>query len=187
MRIRMIWRTAAAPALFLLMGATSAPATQAGWKELGPGHLLCSEPAGRYANYQIPPLQPGKPVTFRFKFVSENFDPKWTANAALIFHGAAGSMRIEVGEARNDRGHIYLVLGGIHPGTNVGEMLDRIPVTAFNDWINVETELDSKGVVRVFSRNAKGLLKLGAGGPVNTELHCNSGVFEIEMVPPPAS
>jgi hypothetical protein len=184
---------AAAPALFLLLPATSvptvpgdstaptAPTDQLGWQELGPGHLLCSEPAGRFNNYEIPALVPGKPVTFRFKLVSENFDPKWTVNAALFFEAPAGRTRIVVGEAQDDRSHIYLALQGA--GTTDWRLLDEFPVTT--DWIDVNTEMDSRGVVHVTSGKKKASFHLGTAAPVKTLLHCNSGVFEVEMLPVP--
>ncbi|MEA3033865.1 MAG: hypothetical protein QOH86_1881 [Sphingomonadales bacterium] len=191
MRIPMIWRMAAAPLLFLLLPATSAPTVpgdftaptaptdQTGWQELGPGHLRCSEPAGKYNNYAIPALEPGKPVTFRFKLVSENFDPKWTVNAALFFEEPAGRTRIVVGKAQDDRSHIYLALQGA--GRKDWQMLDVLPVTT--DWIDVNTEMDSRGVIHVMSGKKEGSLQLGTASPVKTLLHCNSGVFEVEMLP----
>jgi hypothetical protein len=193
MRIPMIWRIAVAPALILLLPAMSAPTVpgertasppptdQTGWQELGPGHLLCSEAAGRYSNYEIPALEPGKPITFRFKLVSENFDPKWTVNAALFFEGPAGRTRILVGKAQDDRSHIYVGLQ--EAGRNDWRMLDSFPVTT--EWIDVSTEMDSTGVVRVMSGKKKASLHLGTAAPFKTLLHCNSGVFEVEMLPVP--
>jgi hypothetical protein len=170
---------AALPLLFLLTSATVPPK---GWQQLGPGHFLCSEPAGDFDNYEIPPLQPDKALTIRFKLVSENYDPKWTVNAAVFFDSPTGRFRITVGKAQNERDHIYVALLGPGMGSTDWALLGGFPVTT--SWIDVNLKMDARGTVRVRSHQKNGKLLLGTTQPVKTLLHCHSGVFEIELVPP---
>jgi TonB family protein len=158
--------------------ATSLPSR---WQQLAPGHILCSEPAGHADAYAIPSLVPGKPIRFRFRLVSENYDPTYSVNAALVFETPAGEMLFQVGKPGNDQHHIFVALHGADKDPENWVILELWAAT--DDWITTKMELDSRGVIRIVTENGTGTLALGTAQPVPTSLECNSGVFEVEMSP----
>ena len=174
----MSWKLAAAPLMLLLCSAADAPK---GWQQLGPGHYLCTEPAGDYDNYPIAPLQPGVPLKVLFRMVSENFDPRWTVEAAIFFDPPNGRSRVTIGKANNDRSHIYVALQPAHVPSEYWTILAMYRVTS--NWIEVNLNMDAKGVVQVSSGRSFDKLSLRSTQPVPTTLHCNSGVFEVEVMP----
>jgi hypothetical protein len=174
----MSWKFATLPLILLLSSAADEPA---GWRQLEPGHYLCTEPAGKFDNYEIAPLQAGTPVTIRLKLISENFDPKWTVEAAIFFDPPGGRSRVTIGKANDDRDHIYVALQSASAAADEWKILAQYPVS--NDWIDVNLNMDAKGVLQVVSGSSTAKLKLKSRQPVKTTLHCNSGVFELQVVP----
>jgi hypothetical protein len=174
----MTWKMATTLMSCLLLSAASAPK---GWQQMAPGQLLCSEPADDSSSYEVSPLQPGKPIRFRFKLVTYTFDPTHPAVAAVLFDAPAAQMRFVLAQATNDPRHIYIALQGVKKGQDDWLFMDLLPVSS--DWIDVKLELDSKGVVQAASENGRGSLPLGTTQPIKTRLYCASGEFEIEMSP----
>lgn len=152
-----------------------------GMMELEPGHFRCDEPAGDYVNREIAALPMSKPVSVRFKLISEHPDPKFSEQAGLYFETPQGEKRLDVGKARNDPQHMYVALSGDETGES--EIVDQYPIT--DEWIDLILTLKDDGKVQVNSRSHQALLDLGTASPVKTELHCHSGVFEIQVVRPP--
>jgi TonB family protein len=150
------------------------------WQQLAPGHLLCSESVGHADVYAIPSLEPGKPIKFAIKLVSDNYDPTFGANAALIFNAPSGEARFQVGKSLGER---YLFVGLHGGGSDPDNWVMLEPFADPDRWFNVKMELDTAGVVRIVTENAKGSIRLGTSQPVQTLLQCNSGVFEVEMSP----
>jgi len=148
-------------------------------QELAPGDYRCSAAAGQYSNQEIPPLEVGKPMTARFRFIAERPDPKWPGNAAVQFVTPKDRMTVMVGTSENDSDHLYVDL--LDGKTGYSEMIARYHVT--NLWIEVSFTLTKRGIVRVESGQVNEL-NLRTKPPVKTELHCQSGEFEIQVVRP---
>ena len=172
----MYCRVAFLACALLLCGSTAS----AQYEELEPGHFRCQASAGDYYNREIPALSVGEPVTVRFKLVTENPDPSWLEQAALYFETPQGRMRVQVGKADNDQQHMYLVT--LRDDTGDSEVVDEYPVT--NEWIGFTLTLGSNGVLQVASRGNTAKLDFQTTLPVKTELHCHSGVFEMQVVRP---
>lgn len=177
-------RMVAFPSMLLLSSATGA-VEPSGWKQLGPGHFSCTEPAGQFDNYGIAALRPGTPLTVRFSMISENYDPKWTVEAAIFFDAPNGRSRVTVGKAHDDRDHIYVALQGPRYSRHEWDILAEYEVT--DGWIDVNLNMNAKGILEVASGGRVGKLNLQTAEPVKTTLHCNSGVFEVQVLPPNAA
>jgi TonB family protein len=154
---------------------------RSGIMELEPGHFRCDEPAGDYVNREIATLPISRPVTVRFKLISEHPDPKWLEQAGLYFETPKGRKRLQVGKANNDPQHMYVALLGDDTGES--EIVDQYPLT--NDWIDLSLTLKSDGKIQVNSRSHQASLDLGTASTVKTEVHCHSGIFELEVLRPP--
>lgn len=175
---RTSWRVMDLPVI--VMALVVSTAASADLKELDGGHFQCEAPGGEYFNHEITPLGVNKPVTVRFRLISEHANPTWLEQSAVYFEAPGGRMRVQVGKADNDTGHMYVAL--LNDSTNDSEIVDQYPVTS--EWIDVGLTLGSNGVVRVASRNQSANLDLGTTLPIKTELHCHSGVFEMRVLRP---
>jgi hypothetical protein len=175
----MSWRASALPLLLLL---TSTTAT-AQMREVAPGDFRCDAPAGYYYNQEIPALQPEKPVTVRFRLLTEHPDPTWQEQAAVYFETPDGRMRVQVGKADDDQQHMFVVTERDDTGDT--DVVDQFPIT--NEWITVSLTLGDSGVVRVESRGQEAKLDLGTTLAIPTKVHCHSGAFEIQLIPPPVA
>lgn len=161
--------------------AASSDMSSMGVHELEPGHFRCEAPAGDYINHEIAALPIRKPVTVRFRLISEHPDPKWLEQTAIYFETPLGRRRIQVGKADNDPQHIYVAL--LHDNNGQSEVVDQYPFS--NDWIALTLILKDNGTVQVASRGHQASLDLGTPWPVKTEIHCHSGAFEIQVSRPP--
>jgi hypothetical protein len=161
----MHWRLAVLP---LVVFAT---ALSAQVDEVAPGDFRCSAPAGNYFNRAIPPLEPGKPVTVRFKLLTEHPDPAWLEQAAVYFETPQGRMRVQLGKADNDQKHVYLVTE--RDDTGDSDVVDEFPIT--HDWIAIGLRLGDNGVLQVDSRGHTAKLDFQTTLPMTTEIHCHSG------------
>lgn len=169
------------PPITWALSSSASTTIPAGWRQVGPGHLLCSEPAGHADAYAIPSLEAGKPIRIRFRLVTDGYDPTYSANADLVFDTPAGEMLFQVGKPGDDQRHIFIALHGADKNPDNWVILE--PWAPTNEWINVKMELDSRGVVNIVTENGSGTLPLGTTKPVPTALQCNSGAFEVEMAP----
>ena len=171
----MCWRVIPVALVSLAVGAPASAQFQA----LGPGDYRCSAPAGQYFNRAIPPLEIGKPVTVRFRFIADHPDLKWPQQAAIQFITPSGRMTVMVGKTEDDPDHVYVEL--VNGKSGYFELISQYHVT--NSWIEVGLTLTNRGIVLVKSGGVNEL-NLKTKLPVKTELHCHSGEFEIQVVRP---
>ena len=173
----MSWRLAILPlsAMFVFGSTASAEI-----KTLGPGRYSCDTAAGKYAEQEIPALQPEKPLTVAIKYISEHADPNWKGDAGISFDTVPERIVVFVGKAQNDPRHIYVDLWHGNYGDN--GILDQYPLSTA--WIAITLTVDYDGIVQIGSQGHTARINLHTPWPVKTLLHCQSGAFEFQVTPP---
>jgi hypothetical protein len=165
------------PIAMIALGVSSAASAQV--REVSPGDYYCSAAAGQAVNKQIPPLQVGKPVTVRFRYIADHSTPKLQSQGAVYFMTPSGTMGVLVGRDPDDPDHVYVDL--MNGRSRYYELVARYHVT--NLFIAVDLTLTGNGTVMVKSGQLNEL-KLNTRSPVETDLHCHAGDFEIQVVRP---
>ncbi len=148
--------------------------------ETQPGRYICNAPAGEFIRQDIDPLRPGQKLQFGVRFLKDNFHPDYAPAASIILGVPDGRVKVTVGEAQNDRSHLYVAFQPV--GSGYQTALIEFPLTS--NWIMVELSLDKWGVLTIRNGNLVERIILDTKQVTKTTLHCNSGEFQMLVSPP---
>ena len=162
------------PVTWRLPSLLAAPPMQ----QTQPGRFACNAPAGRPLNQEIVPLTAGQELRVAFRLLREDPNGTHPAAAAVIVHTPGGASTIAVGRAVNDPFQMFAAVAV--PGIKE-DVLFEYPLT--KNWIILKLSLDRRGFLTVRSNDLAPKFDLKTTAIAKTELHCNSGEWEIDLWP----